>query len=271
MNPTKCRAALYARISTDKCDHCGRNLAFHSTHPVTHEFKGQDPERQLREMREYCQSRNWIVTEFVDRVSGTKAQRPELDRLWKGCRRRQFDVVVVQDLDRLGRTVKHLVTALDELNTWGVQFVALKRGFDTTTAQGRLMFHIIASFAEFEREMIRERVISALETARLPVELGGKGKTLGRPRCNADGARIGALRAHGVTWEAVARSVGVSIATAKRTLRMAQNPVSPMSQTNPTNKGVISGPSTRSESSVFDRGDGERDQDGEMRVFSLTS
>jgi putative DNA-invertase from lambdoid prophage Rac len=219
------RAALYARVSTDKCDLCGKNLAFHAR-VLTHQFKGQDPERQLREMREYCLSRKWKAMEFVDRVSGAKVQRPELDRMWSLCRRRRFDVIVVQDLDRLGRTVKHLVTALDELNTWGVQFVALKRGFDTTTAQGRLMFHIIASFAEFEREMIRERVISALETARLPIAMGGKGKTLGRPRCNPDVARIRDLRASGETWERVAHLVGVSRATAKRAVLAAQKPAS---------------------------------------------
>ena len=210
------RAALYARVSTDKCDTCGKSLASHTRGVTSHEFKGQDPERQLREMREYCQSRKWIVTEFVDRVSGTKAQRPELDRLWKGCKRRKFDVLVVQDLDRLGRTVKQLVISLDELNTWGVQFVALKRGFDTTTAQGRLMFHIIASFAEFEREMIRERVISALETARLPIELGGKGKTLGRPRAAIDETEVRAMRDAGASWRAIAEKLGVGLGTVHR-------------------------------------------------------
>lgn len=218
------RAALYARVSTDKCDVCGKNLVFHAR-VVTHEFKGQDPERQLREMREYCKSRKWKVTEFVDRVSGAKLQRPELDRMWKECRRRRFDVIVVQDLDRLGRTVKQLVLALADLNALGVAFVCLKRDIDTTTAHGRFMFHILASVAELEREMIRERVISALETARLPVELGGKGKTLGRPRCNPDVARIRDLRASGETWERIADMVGVSRATAKRAL-VAQKPAS---------------------------------------------
>jgi DNA invertase Pin-like site-specific DNA recombinase len=175
-------------------------------------------------MREYCQSRKWITTEFVDRVSGTKLHRPELDRLWKGCRRRHFDVIVVQDLDRLGRTVKQLVTALDELNTWGVQFVALKRGFDTTTAQGRLMFHIIASFAEFEREMIRERVISALETARLPVELGGKGKTLGRPRVAVDESEVLALRNAGASWRTIAEKLGVGLGTVYRIANPRSSP-----------------------------------------------
>jgi DNA invertase Pin-like site-specific DNA recombinase len=109
-----------------------------------------------------------------------------------------------------------LVTALDELNTWGVQFVALKRGFDTTTAQGRLMFHVVASFAEFEREIIRERVISALETARLPVELGGKGKILGRPRKFVSVSRVRALRDSGASWRTIAKQTGVGVATVYR-------------------------------------------------------
>ena len=209
------RAALYARVSTDKCDVCGKNVVSHVPE-ISHKFKGQNPDRQLREMRDYCCARGWEVSEFIDRVPGKQVSRPELDRMWGLCRRRKFDVVVVQDLDRLGRTVKHLVIALDELNAWGVQFVALKRGFDTTTAQGRLMFHIIAAFAEFEREMIRERVISSLENARLPVSLGGKGKVLGRPRKIASAAKIAELRARGLAWPEVAKLVEVSPATAKR-------------------------------------------------------
>lgn len=198
---TSMRVAIYARVSTAD--------------------KGQDPEMQLRELRDYCGARGWNYEIFADPgYSGAKVSRPELDRMMQLCRRRKFDVVAVYRFDRFARSTKHLVDTLDEFNRLGIQFISLHENVDTTTAQGKLLFHIFAAIAEFERELTRERVRSGLANAR------ARGKTLGRPRCNPDGARIRMLRAQGLPWPHVARAVGVSVATAKRAALMAQKPLS---------------------------------------------
>ena len=193
------RAALYARVSTAD--------------------KGQNPEMQIRELQEYCGRRKWDPEIFADPgFSGSKVNRPQLDRMMFACRRRLFDVVVVYRFDRFARSTKHLVDALEEFQNLGIQFVSLHENVDTTTAQGKLLFHIFAAIAEFERELTRERVRSGLANAR------AKGTRLGRPRRVVDVERIRALRATGETWERVAHLVGVSRATAKRSLLAAQKP-----------------------------------------------
>jgi DNA invertase Pin-like site-specific DNA recombinase len=150
------RVALYARCSTLD--------------------KGQDPELQLVPLREYCQRRGFTIAgEYVDNgISGTKNHRPQLDRLMDAARKRQIDLVVVWKLDRFGRSLKQLVNALEELSSLGIGFISYQDNLDLTTPQGRLMFHIIGAMAEFERELIRERVKAGLENARR------KGKRLGR-------------------------------------------------------------------------------------------
>lgn len=150
------RAALYARCSTLD--------------------KGQDPELQLVPLREYCQRRGFAIAgEYVDNgVSGIKDHRPQLDRLLEAARKRQVDLIVVWKLDRFGRSLKQLVTALDELSSLGVGFISYQDNLDLTTPQGRLMFHIIGAMAEFERELIRERVRAGIDNARR------KGKRIGR-------------------------------------------------------------------------------------------
>jgi len=150
------RVAIYARCSTHD--------------------KGQDPELQLVPLREYCKQREFTVTgEFIDNgVSGTKDSRPELDRLLDAARKRQIDLIVCWKLDRFGRSLKQLVTALDELSSLGVGFISYQDNLDLTTAQGRLMFHIIGAMAEFERELIKERVKAGMDNAKR------KGKRLGR-------------------------------------------------------------------------------------------
>ncbi len=139
------RAAIYARVST----------------------LDQEPENQLQELRQYVQARSWTAQEYVDHgVSGTKDRRPALDRLVADAKRLKVDTVVVWRLDRLGRSLKHLVTLLDELQALGVGFVSLGEGIDLQTPAGRLQLHILASLAQFERERIAERVRAGLARAR---------------------------------------------------------------------------------------------------------
>lgn len=140
------RAALYARVST---------------------HAGQDPAVQLRELREYCDRRGWeIAAEFTDvGVSGAKERRPQLDQLLAACRKHRFDAVIVYRYDRFARSLRQLVNALGDFDALGIQFVSLHEGVDTSTPNGRLVFGIFASIAEFERELTRDRVCSGIAAA----------------------------------------------------------------------------------------------------------
>ena len=188
------RVALYARVST---------------------LNGQHPEMQLAELREYVARRGWqIVGEFVDEgVSGARERRPELDRLWSDCRKRRVDAVVVYRYDRFARSLRQLVNALEEFRALGVDFVSLHEGVDTSTPNGRLVFGIFASIAEFERELIRSRVRSGLAAAR------AKGKRLGRPRSVVDAAQIARLRDSGASWREISERMGIGVGTACRALQ----------------------------------------------------
>ena len=188
------RVAIYARVSTNN---------------------GQDPSMQTRELREYCQRRNWeIEGEYVDAgVSGVKERRPQLDALLVVCRKRRVDAVVVYRYDRFARSLRQLVNALEEFRSLGIEFISLHEGVDTSTPNGRLIFGIFASIAEFERELIRDRVKSGIAAAR------SKGKRLGRPIVRVDAARIAALRARGRSWREICGETGLSKGTAQRALQ----------------------------------------------------
>jgi DNA invertase Pin-like site-specific DNA recombinase len=150
------RAAIYARIST----------------------LDQEPKNQLRELRRYVEARGWVGTEFVDRgVSGAKDSRPALVR---DARRRKFDVVVTWSLDRLGRSLKHLITLLDDLRALDVGFISVKEGLDWTTPTGRLQAQLLAMIAEFERARTVERVRAGMARAK------AQGHRVGRPPRKAD-------------------------------------------------------------------------------------
>jgi DNA invertase Pin-like site-specific DNA recombinase len=151
------RVALYARVST---------------------LHGQHPEMQLAELREYAARREWEITsEYVDEgVSGAKESRPALNRLMVDANRRRFDAVLVWKIDRFGRSLKHLVTALADLEAYWVAFVSLRDNLDLSTPTGRLMFAVIGAMAEFELSLTKERVRCGLINAR------ANGKQLGRPR-----------------------------------------------------------------------------------------
>src|SRR5215831_12466425 len=157
------RAAIYARVST----------------------LDQQPENQLQELRRYIQARGWTPIEFVDRgVSGSKDRRPSLDALVGDARKRRFDVLVVWRLDRLGRSLRHLVTLVEELQGIGIAFVSLGEGIDCSTPAGKLQLHILAALAEFERARIQERVRAGLARAR------AQGVRLGRPPRRIDPERL---------------------------------------------------------------------------------
>lgn len=189
-NPKQIRAALYARVSTAE----------------------QSSAMQRDEMQAFCQRRGWdLIEEYVDEgFSGSQASRPALNRLLADAKRRKFDVVLVYRYDRFARSLRQLVNALEEFRALGIDFVSLHEGVDTSTPNGRLVFGIFASIAEFERELIRDRVRSGLAAAR------ARGRRLGRPRKGLDAARIAKLRDSGRSWRAVARDLGTNTATARR-------------------------------------------------------
>jgi len=171
----------------------------------------------LREMREFAERRKWSAEIFADPgYSGSKVSRPELDRMLALCRRRKFDVVVVYRFDRFARSTKQLVDALEEFGRLGIEFVSLHEQVDTSTPNGKLLFHIFAAISEFERSLIRERVISGLANAK------AKGKRLGRPRRNADVEQIRALRRSGRSWRHIAAAMGVPVSTVRRALLVGQ-------------------------------------------------
>jgi DNA invertase Pin-like site-specific DNA recombinase len=191
------KTALYARVSTVD--------------------KGQDPKMQLRELREYCQRRGWTITsEYVDvGVSGSKDSRPELNKLMADAKQRRFDAILCWKLDRFGRSLKHLVSALGEFEALGVAFVSLRDSFDLTTPAGRLMFNMVASFAEFERDLIRERVKAGIANRR------AKGFRVGRKPVSIDSAKLQALRSEGRTIREIAMSLGCSRSLVHKTLSIS--------------------------------------------------
>lgn len=186
------RVALYARVST----------------------REQSPDLQLDALRSLVAQRGWeVVGEYVDHgVSGTKTKRPALDRLMQDTHAGRCDVVAVWKFDRFARSTQHLVTALNDFRDRNVEFVSVQDGIDTTTAAGRMVFGVIASLAEFERELIVERVKAGLAAARR------RGRRGGRPRVRVDIGRALALRGSGMPLRAIARELGIGVATVSRAL-----------------------------------------------------
>src|SRR4051812_49347375 len=183
------RVYIYARISTDEQRH----------------------DSQVQEVRAYCQRRGWeAVTEIVDIASGSKRQRSGLEELMALVRRGKVDVVVSYKLDRLGRSLAHLVQIISEFQRHGVALVVPSQGIDTTdnNPAGRLQLHVLSAVAEFEREIIRERVNAGIAAAR------SKGVKLGRPstlqRYEKEVAR---LMGEGLGVCAIARRLGLPLSS----------------------------------------------------------
>ena len=192
------RVALYARVST-----------------VNH---GQDVGLQLDELRKVAQQRGWTIAgEYVDAgMSGIKTARPGLDRMLADAQAGKLDAVAVWKLDRLGRSIQHVLATLDQLNAQGVAFVSLRdQGLDSTTPAGRLFTAMIAAFAAFERDLIQERVVAGIRRAQ------AAGKHCGRPRKEIDLRPAVALLREGRGLKDVARILKVPRATLRRRLEEA--------------------------------------------------
>ena len=192
--PSILNAAIYARVST----------------------QDQNCEMQVRELGEYVVRRGWQVSaEYIDTGwSGAKASRPELDRLMKDAALRRFDAVLVWKLDRFGRSVRNCLDGIENLRAHGVRFLAVSQSIDTDESNptARLLLHILASVAEFERELIRERVRAGIKSAK------HKGKQLGRKRVVFDRSRAEEMYKDGATLREIAIALHVGRGTVHRFL-----------------------------------------------------
>lgn len=137
------RAAIYCRVSTID--------------------KGQTLEQQELPLIEYCNKEGWSYEVFKDYASGMKESRPELDKMMHRVRKKEFDILIVYRLDRLGRSLKHLLQLVEELRNLKVRVIFHTQNIDTDTPQGMFFLQILGAASEFERQLIRERIKDKLD------------------------------------------------------------------------------------------------------------
>src|SRR5580658_3151409 len=176
--------------------------------------KDQSCELQVRDLRAYCAARGFdLVREYVDvGQSGVKDSRPELNKLMDDARKRQFDAIVVWRFDRFARSTKHLLLALEEFRSLGIQFISYQENIDTSSALGQALFTIVSAVAQLERDLIRERVSAGIRNAR------ANGKKLGRPKSTVVRERIRQLKAEGASLRQIAAKLGVGYGTVRERL-----------------------------------------------------
>ncbi len=193
------RIAIYARVSTDK----------------------QSTENQLLELRDLCNKLGYtIIQEYTDNgISGAKSRdaRPALDLLLKDATRRKFDMVMCWSIDRLGRSLQNLVEILNELQALKIDLYFQQQGMDTSTPSGRMIFSVFGAIGEFERNLIRERVIAGQQRAK------ANGVKLGRPTKMNDGMRsaVKILREKGMGIKQISRELQIGVGTVYSVMQVA--------------------------------------------------
>ena len=193
------RVAIYARVSTTS----------------------QTVDNQLQELRAVASRLNYeIVGVFADQgISGSKGrdQRPAFDDLLKRATRREFDLIMVWSIDRLGRSIQHLVSFLNEIQALGIDLYCHQQALDTTTPSGRMIYSVFSALAEFEREMIRERIIAGQKRAK------SQGVKIGRPTKMNDAVRasVRMLRDKGVPIRQISKRLEIGVGTVYSVLRAA--------------------------------------------------
>jgi DNA invertase Pin-like site-specific DNA recombinase len=188
LNTTK-RVALYARVSTLD--------------------KGQDPETQLVQLRQYAQARNFeVITEFIDYASGTSEDRTQYKLMMAAAKKRKIDVVLVWRYDRFARSTQALVNALKEFQSLGIDFISYQENIDTTTPTGELIFHVMASLAQFESSLISQRVKAGMARAK------AQGKHIARPPISKQmQEKIIELQREGVSMNKISKTLGIAYGT----------------------------------------------------------
>jgi DNA invertase Pin-like site-specific DNA recombinase len=188
--------ALYARVSTSD----------------------QSCDAQLADLRRYAKQRFEVIREYIDTgVSGAQRHRPSLDALMADARKKHFEVVLVWKFDRFARSLKHLIDSLEDFAALGIDFVSYTEGVDTTTPSGRLLFHMVGAVAQFERDLIVERVRAGIAHAK------AIGKRIGRPRAEIDQKEVLKLRASGKSLRKIARILNVPVSRVRRALEKHSN------------------------------------------------
>src|SRR5690242_5071002 len=175
---------------------------------------------QIRELTEYVQRRGWeLAAVYQDTMSGAKANRPGLDKLMADARQRRFDAVLVWKLDRFGRSLVHCVSGIQDLASMGIRFIATSQGLDTDESNpaSNLLMHILAAVAQFERELIHERVSAGMKAAR---KHGTKtGNPIGRPRRIFDREEVVRPRRTGLSIERIANQMRIGVGTVVRVMQ----------------------------------------------------
>lgn len=195
MNQAK--TALYVRVST----------------------ANQTADNQLHELQRVAAARGWniVATYRDDGISGSKGRqdRPALDALLKGAARRQFDMIAVWSVDRLGRSLQHLVETVNELHAVGVDLYVHQQAIDTSTPAGKLAFSVFGALAEYERELIRERVKAGLDRAKK------NGVKLGRPSTVTDSTRAAIVELYkkGMAPKKISQTLRCGVGTAYQALK----------------------------------------------------
>jgi DNA invertase Pin-like site-specific DNA recombinase len=190
------RVAVYARVST----------------------ANQTADNQLHELERVAALRGWNIvgTYRDDGITGAKGRdgRPALDALLKAATRREFDLIAVWSIDRLGRSLQHLVTTVNDLHASGIQLYFHQQALDTTQPSGKLLFSVMGSFAEYERELIRERIKLGVERARK------EGKKLGRPSSVTDSTRAAIVELYkkGMSPKKISQTLRCGVGTTLATL-----------------------------------------------------
>lgn len=190
------RVVIYARVST----------------------KDQSCDLQLRDLRAYCAARAFsLEREYLDiGESGAKDSRPQLNELMAAGRKRQIDAVLVWRFDRFARSTKHLLLALEEFRSLGIQFISYQENVDTSSPLGHALFIIVSAVAQLERDLIRERVSAGIRNAR------ARGKQLGRPRRVVNHDDVRRLRADGASIRQIAQKLGIGYGTVRLRLRQPE-------------------------------------------------
>ncbi len=192
------KVAIYARVSTDRGE--------------------QDPQIQIDALRQYLGALGHEVADvFVDHVSGAKASRPALDKLLADLD--AVDAVAIVKLDRLARSLPHLIDLVQMLEARGVDLIVKDQAIDTSTPAGRLMFHVIGAFAQFERDLIRERTKDGIGACN---GFSRRGNRLGPPRVKIDVLRAEHLCEELGSIKAAAKAMGVARSTLQDHLKRAE-------------------------------------------------
>jgi DNA invertase Pin-like site-specific DNA recombinase len=185
------RVAIYVRVSTRR---------------------DQTTQNQIGELQKYCERQGWQVVELYDDsgVSGAKSDRPALSMMLKDAAKGRFDLICVWKIDRLARSVADLLNILSNLRSHGVDFVSTTQAIDTTTSYGKMVMTFLGAIAEFERDLICERITVGIERAKQD------GVRFGRPHVGFDVNRAVQLKREGRTWGQIAKGLGVAHSTLRR-------------------------------------------------------